>query len=83
MQEKHFDNLDSNEKVLYMQVVANPSHEKILLLEKEELEQQILNFYRNTVESDASYYRRNEDLHIKYRYIKEQINLLHKLRKNN
>lgn len=81
MQEKHFNALEPQEKVLYHQVIANPAHEKILLLEKEELEQQILGFYRNAGDSDFSYYRRNEDLHMKYRYIKEQLNLLYTLRK--
>ena len=75
MLESHYKNLDSNEQILLQQIAANPAFNKLLYLEKEDLEQQILNFYRIEEESAEKFCRRLEGLHKKHGVIADFISL--------
>ncbi|PNX50662.1 MAG: hypothetical protein BV456_05925 [Thermoplasmata archaeon M8B2D] len=74
-----FSSLTESEKVLLQQVAANPIFMKVLKKEKEDLDQQILNFWALEHESDLEYRRRNESLHEKRRYLNEQISFYESL----
>jgi len=75
MLENKFTELNAHEQILYQQVAANPSYKKILYLEQEELQQQILQFFRLENESDANYCRRLENTRVKLMLIEEFISL--------
>jgi hypothetical protein len=68
-----YDNLTQGDKVLLQQVAANPAFMYILEKQKEDLDQQILNFWALENESDEHYRRRNELLHIQRRHVIEQL----------
>lgn len=62
MLENNYNKLDSNEQLLMQQVAVNPSYNKLLYLEKETIEQQILSFYRIDGESDSQTLSKLESL---------------------
>jgi len=68
-----FNSLTKTEKVILQQVAANPIFMKLLKDQKEEIQEQILNFWALEHESDIEYRRRSELLHEKYRDIKSQV----------
>lgn len=67
------DNLNNNDKILLQQVAANPAFIKLLELQKEEFEQQLLSFWALEGESALDYRRRHELLAEKYRYMCAQL----------
>lgn len=76
-----YEKLDSHEKVLFLQVAANPGYQKLLLNQKEEIQQQLLNFWSLNKESDTDFRRRHEVLSYKLNFINEQIELYQTLLK--
>lgn len=78
---KAYKKLDSNMKILIEQVAANPAFMQMLLIQKGEIQEQILNFWALEKESDADYRRRNELLNMEFRYLKEQIEFYENLLK--
>jgi len=75
----NFNNLTETEKAILQQVAANPVFMKLIRDQKEEIEEQILNFWALENESDKDYRRRHEALYEKRRYLTEQVQFYEKL----
>lgn len=74
--------LDENEQVLLFDAAANPAIKKLLFLEKEDLQNQLLSTFQQDDESDSRYLRKLEAMRKQINFIDELIDIFEIVIKN-